>query len=289
MPTPGLSLVGFLQDQQQALQHLKFSCVPAPATKTDADLVADWQAAKAKLGAPIANAGNPNLTPIAATDPRIAAITAAMLQSAWGSHFSGILGIGASFQMVEIAPLLAYQLSVDTDRSGSHCAQLANPPTEDELYACCLPTKVPTDQIHSSRQGQSMIIKSRSLNLVTFAEGPLQSPMPTVGLQFWWGIPFVHVVRFGGRCYLHNGYHRSYGLLQAGATHMPCLFRDVATAEEAGIKADGGTFSQAVLTGPNPPTIGHFNAARALTVQMRRAIRILQINWSQHMMFDEPD
>jgi hypothetical protein len=289
MPSPGLSLVGFLQDQQQALQHLRVTCVPEPDTKTDADLIADWQAAQAKIGAPMPSAGLPQLTPLPLSHARISTIHTQMLQSAWSGHYAAILGAGASYQMVEIAPLLAYQLSVDSDRSGTHCGALSSPPTDDELFACCLRTTAPNDNIHSSRQGQSIIIKSRSLNLVTFAEGPLQAAMPTVGVQFWWGLPLVHVVRFGGRCYLHNGYHRACGLLNAGATHMPCIFRDVATAEEAGIRTDGGTFSLATLSSANPPTVGHFTNERALAVRLRRAIRVIQISWSQHAMFDEPD
>lgn len=289
MPSPGLSLIGFLQDQQQALQHLRVTCVPEPETRTDVELIADWRSSQTKIGAAVENAGQPELTPMALSNARVSLIHNQMLQSAWSPHYAGIIGAGASYQMVEIAPLLAYQLSVDSDRSGTHCGALSSPPTEDELFASCLRTTAPNDNIHSSRQGQSIIIKSRSLNLVTFAEGPLQAAMPTVGIQFWWGLPFVHVVRFGGRCYLHNGYHRACGLLHAGATHMPCIFRDVATAEEAGIREDGGTFPLSTLTGQNPPTVGHFTQERALAVRLRRAIRVIQISWSQHAMFDEPD
>ena len=53
MPTPGLSLVGFLTEQE-ALYHLGKACVPA-ANADDAALRADWLAAKGKLGAPVPN------------------------------------------------------------------------------------------------------------------------------------------------------------------------------------------------------------------------------------------
>src|SRR5258708_6142220 len=64
VPTPGISMVGFMTDQQQAINHLRTACVPP--VDTDAALIAEWQAAQAQLGAPIPNAGNPNIQPFPA-------------------------------------------------------------------------------------------------------------------------------------------------------------------------------------------------------------------------------
>ena len=49
MPSPGLSLVGFIPTQQDALDHLTSACVPATGFNQQA-LLADWAAAKARLG-----------------------------------------------------------------------------------------------------------------------------------------------------------------------------------------------------------------------------------------------
>src|SRR5712692_3908179 len=65
MPSNGLSLVGFLTDQQQALNHLKAHCMPG--TKTDVELIADWQAAQTQLATTTAKAGNPDVQPIPAS------------------------------------------------------------------------------------------------------------------------------------------------------------------------------------------------------------------------------
>src|SRR5271169_1562479 len=62
MPTNGLSLVGFL-DQQPAMNLFRNSCVPV-ANATDQQLITDWQMARASIGAPIANAGIPDIQPI---------------------------------------------------------------------------------------------------------------------------------------------------------------------------------------------------------------------------------
>jgi len=281
--TQGLSLVGFVADQAAAIAHLRNSCVPNPVDKTDAQLVADWDLAKHHLGAPIPNAGNPQMTPIPNSHPNIARL----LTLPWAPYFLNLIGLGASFQMVEIDPLLAFQFTVDTERSNGHCGNFGNPPTEQELFDCCLPVELSKDEIHVSQQGQNLVLKSRSLNLTVVAEGPIPNVANTIGLQFNWTLPFVHVVRFNGRCYLHNGYHRAYGVRAAGAMMMPCMFRDVQTADAVGIRADGQTFSEGLLASQNPPTLAHFKVDRALPVMLKRTTRILHVSWSQHTMYDE--
>src|SRR5262245_22588816 len=108
MSTQGLSLVGFM-DQAQAIAHLKKACVPANAD--DAALIAEWNAAKAMLGAPVANAGNPDIQPLPPAE------TAQVMASPWAIELFAAGGpwAGASLQQVEIKPLLAYQFTVDLD------------------------------------------------------------------------------------------------------------------------------------------------------------------------------
>ena len=65
MPTPGLSLVGFM-DQQQAINYFRAACIPADPT--DVALIAEWNAAKARLGAPVADCGQPDILPIPPAD-----------------------------------------------------------------------------------------------------------------------------------------------------------------------------------------------------------------------------
>jgi hypothetical protein len=273
-----------MSSQQQAIGHLRTVCVPTPSTKTDADLTTDWNTARGQISAPFANAGQPALQPIANTDPHIQQL----MQVPWSGLFAAHLAQGATFQMVEIEPLLAFQFVVDTTRSASHCATLNTPPTRDQIFNCCLPLTLSNDIVHVSHQGQSIIIKSRSLNLRIMAEGPLQIPgVPDVfGILPTWALPFVHVVRLNGRCYLHNGFHRAFGVRMAGATEMPCLFRDVADAGAAGIQPPG-TFDLQLLESGNAPTLGHLSQGRAFDVNLRASMRIIQINWSQHTMFDE--
>lgn len=108
MPSPGISLVGFIGNQQDALKHLDNACIPS-AGATDATLIAEWNAAQMARGAPIANAGNPDIQPLAAAQqPHAQQILAQpIFQTDWQ---------GATVQLVEIDPILAYQMTVDSNR-----------------------------------------------------------------------------------------------------------------------------------------------------------------------------
>jgi hypothetical protein len=72
----------------------------------------------------------------------------------------------------------------------------------------------------------------------------------------------------------------------AGAGEMPRFFRDVADPASAGIQPPG-TFDLQLLESANPPTIEHYIAGRAFDVQLRASMRLIEISWSQHTMFDE--
>jgi hypothetical protein len=232
------------------------------------------------------------------TDPHIQQL----LQIPWAaSYLNPQLSQGGSFQMIEIEPLLAYQFAIDVTRSKNRAGNLSKPPSRDELMNVCLPLSHPNDGIHISGQGlerhQSIIIKSRSLNLSVTAEGALTIPIPGAtpgtppiqdifGIQFAWSLPFVHVTRFNGRCYLHNGYHRALQIRKAGASEMPCFFRDVPMPEAAGVQPPG-TFDLRLMESANPPTIAHYARGRAARVKLRASMRVIQISWSQHTMYDE--
>lgn len=107
------------------------------------------------------------------------------------------------------------------------------------------------------------------------------------GIAIGVALPWVHVVRFNDRCYLHNGYHRTYGSAIQGATHIPCLFRDVTDSAAAGIQTDGTTFPIEMLQGNNPPTLSHFSENRAQAVKVRATTRVLHVSWAEYGMYDE--
>jgi len=288
MPTRGLSLVGFL-DQDPALEHLRNVCVPADPS--DAALIATWRAAQAQLGATIANAGNPNIRDIPTTEQHH---IDQLVQQAWVvASMQGPLQ-GSIFRLVEIDPLLAFQYTVDIDRSDHHCGQIGQPPSLSELLHVCLPITPPPEHFMVSHHDkfahiQSAIIKSRSLNIRVTAQGVFKDPngVPVAaGFQFGPALPLVQVVRFGGQCFLHNGFHRAVGARQRGATHIPCLLRDVGSYAEVGLRPEG-TFQPQHFALPSPPAVGHFTQGRAQAVLLRAMTQIMHITWATHVVPDE--
>jgi hypothetical protein len=281
MPTPGLSLVGFL-DQTAAITHLRDACVaPDPA---EAALIAVWNSAKARLGPPIPGAGQPDIKPIPQQhEPYIQQLC----QTLWLQPLLNSVWQGASFRLVEIDKLLAYQFSVDVNRSGHHCGVVSKPPTLAEMLPICLPHNPPSEDfaVIDNASRQSVLIKARSLNVLTVAQG--RFPDNRVGIAVGLASPLVHVVRNNGKCYLHNGYHRAYGLGRAGATHVPCIFRDVTDHASVGIKSDGSTFSAALLESNDPPALAHVTQGRAQVVSMRAMSRVIHVTWAEYAVPDE--
>lgn len=282
MPINGLSLVGFITEQQQALTHLKGNCVPGG--KTDSQLIADWQAATAKLSPATPNAGQPSNQAIPAGQRSYLGHPAVVKELA--------LYPGATIQMVEIEPLLPIQFTLDLDRVAHHSNALSHPPTIDELFAMCLPLNPPQEKIVSSVQGNQSIVflRSPSLNLRLKGAKVQVQTTPTAGvatIEFGVSSAFVHVTRYNGRCYLNNGLHRAYSARIADATHIPCVVREVSDAQAAGIKADGSTFGLDLLESSNPPTVAHFAHGRALPVALRAVSRLIQFTWAEYVVPEE--
>lgn len=283
MATHGLSLVGFM-DQAQAIAHLRNACVsPDPS---DQALIVEWNSAQAMLGPATPNAGQPNIQTLPPHHEQ------QVMQSQWAIELFGNAWQGALLALVELKPLLAYQFTVDLDRAQHHCAALSNPPTVDELVSICLPLAWPPETTQSSRYvhvgHQSIIVKSRSLNFRVLNQGVFQQPgahEASIGVIIGTALPIAHVVRLNNRYYLHNGFHRAVGAGRMGATHIPCVVRDVATAEEARIGMN--TFPLPLLESPNPPTLAHFIEGRAYPVALRAMSRIVQISWADHVVPDE--
>ena len=281
MPANGLSLVGFME-RDQALAHLQYACVPDPAHGV-AEFEAEWLAAQVKLGAAVDRAGDPEILPI---EPQYQQYIADLSQLPWVApvlatlpHVAGTM----TFAMVEIDKLLAYQHTIMVDRSNHHCGHVGSPPTTDEMLEVALPKAQPNEPVEmAGANGCSILLKAESLNVRTLLAGHLGNNF--VGIQFGLSLSLVHVVKFNGRAYLHNGFHRTLGLRLAGATHVPCLIREVANYEETGVRADGATFDRALLDSANPPTLEHFTQARAHEVKLRRVQRYINVSWAEYVM-----
>lgn len=154
----------------------------------------------------------------------------------------------------------------------------------------CLPLTIKPEPLQINTLGQSLMVRCRNANFRVVRQGALQDPQGNLqggGVLLSMSLPFVHVVRLQGRCYLHNGYHRAVGLRRMGATKLPCILRDVQTAEAAGIKADGTTFTEALLTTADPPTVAHFTSRDAYVVKLRAHARVIHVSWAEYLAYEE--
>jgi len=266
-------------EQGDAVAHLANACVPEDST--EAVLVEEWKTARARLGDAIPRAGQPEILPI---PPDHVHYVAHLCSLPWVQPALASMP-NATFVLVEVDQLLAFQQMISRPRSEFHCDALGRPPAMSELMHVCLPNVQAQEPLVVAGNGNSLLLRAESLNVRTLQGGNIAPGV--IGIQFGISLPLVHVVRFDGRCYLHNGFHRALGARLAGATHVPCLLRDVSSFEEVGINPLGGTFSAELLTSDNPPTLGHFTQGRAHDVQMRRLARYIHVSWAEYGMAKE--
>jgi len=299
---PGLSLVGFL-DRTAAFNHLRTAWDP----KAD-DITCErvWMAAQNSIGATIPKAGKPEVLPVPPesqghlqqllSNPKTAPIFA-----------QGGPLFGTEFRMVEIDPLFSYQLSILLPRAEHHCRHLGAPPVLQELLDMCLPLDWKDEECNVTRGPQTVAVTSADLNvrLVPNLAGQLQitvpppvcaaptcpaksatPPQPQIlppvyGIMIGPTLPFAHVAHFNGNCYLHNGFHRAFGARMAGATHIPCVFRQATDYASVGVRQDGATFLPALFESTHPPTLAHFTQKRAHPLELRRFMRMVQVTWTE--------
>jgi hypothetical protein len=276
MPIPGLSLVGFMQEQY-AIQYLQSACVPN--NNSTVVLTAEWNAARQQIGDPWPEAGNPEILALPADFDQYVSD----LKTAWPMINAG----GWEIRQVEIDPLLAFQHSISLTQSDGHCSPLGQAPAIMEILPICLPlVQPPMGNIFPSVHPTSAVIRAENLNVRTLVSGLLNND-GVLGIQIGPSLPFVTVLKYKKRCYLTNGFHRTYGIRRRGASHAVCIFKETSNAAEVGIRNDGSTFGSVLLESSDPPTVGHYTSGRAWNVMLRKASKIIQVSWSEHTLPDE--
>lgn len=276
MPTAGLSLFAFYSEDVAA-QYLVNAC--HMADQSPAALGAAWTAANERLGPHPANAGSPA---IADLPPACADHVAKLQIHPLFSRFQQDFGV-CEVKLVEIRPIIAAQVHVERNRcSGMHDLSGA---TADQLIERCLPLQDQGLQVNwePDPSGRGLLIRHADFNVQTMGGTGTLTPEGALvvgailGLRALW----VHTITIDGRVYLRNGYHRAVGLLEAGQTHMPCLMF-------SGHRGQLGVnnFPLEVIHGEHPPTLGHFDAALATEVQLRKQTKMIAISWSEFLVPD---
>lgn len=251
MPTPGLSLVGFL-DQRSAIELFRLCCVVSD--NSDAALTAEWQAARTKLGPPLPGAGYPEVLPVpAGAQGHIDEL----MGQPWVQDYPQAVIANSKIQMVELAPLLALQPCVDLALSDSHNGG-QQAPSLDQLFHICLPLNEASANVRISRLPSSIAVSSRGFNLQTVDMGWVSvrdriragsTRRDFLGLEIGVLPAFMMVARHNGRCFLQNGFHRAVGLCRRGVTHAPCVVNEVLDYADI-LDLDHHVFPASILSPP---------------------------------------
>ena len=137
MPTPGLSLFGFMR-RDLAHDYFRRMCV-SPRSAADG-FDRDYDDAVARLGPPFPNAGQPDVRPILAGMIPICRESGIIRGSTHRSRSQGLRSW--SFKLVEVDRLLVYQVSISHEFVKRHSGDPSSPPTIDGMLRICLPLRL---------------------------------------------------------------------------------------------------------------------------------------------------
>lgn len=145
------------------------------------------------------------------------------------SMFAG----GWSVAVAELAQVFAIQPTVYTDAAEERVREVV----ADDLEAVArvsLPIPQPVElplQFDEARQAWMISSRNPNLRIVGQFTGQYEGT-PVVGFAVNVSASFIQVASFRGRYLLRDGYHRSYGFLRRGITHVPVFYRDFSTFED---------------------------------------------------------
>jgi hypothetical protein len=255
---PHLSLFGFM-DKKAAQRYLS-SCDSGARNPSDLNLLHNKARFKLRPNDAYPSAGYPQICSVENDYPAYWQEVQAHQDYRKVCHKAR----GINFCLIELAPLIAFQIHVNEQRVAEVTQQVADAISQEDLLSCCLPLTENSGSYHIvDQQPRSITVVTPDPNVlglrpVTVSTGTSQS----ISLVFDRRTAFVMVARIQqDKCYLKNGYHRACGIGMAGHTQMPCLLIDYDDYDDIGIEA--GHFPKRIVTSVTPPTLGHFLDGRA--------------------------
>jgi hypothetical protein len=149
------------------------------------------------------------------------------------------------------------------------------------IAAVTLPTtppEAPRVQFDPSKQAYMVISPNSNLRIAGTANGP--TPDGSGALMLGFTVlamrSFLQVVRFQDRVLLRDGYHRAYGFLNRGITHVPVFTCGMQTIEE--FLPHGALLPQHSYLGDRPPLLmDYLDDQVACTVHLPAAQKMVLI------------
>jgi hypothetical protein len=184
---------------------------------------------------------------------------------------------GWDIAMVDLDEIVAFQPNVFTDTTSDRVAGL-DPSNLESIAALTLPinnTAPVSVQYDELSRAYTTTSPNPNLRVVgNFDDRPADGPL---GFGFRVAVTpsFLQVARIRGRLVLRDGYHRSFGLISRGITHVPAYVRDFDTTENL---APAGMLPQNTWLGDRPPMLRDYHddrvAASVLLPAQHRTIVI---------------
>jgi hypothetical protein len=193
-----------------------------------------------------------------------------------------------SVSLLQLSGIIPFQPSIDLAYASNLGEEVLNP--TDILFAVklCFPYGKASTLAVSVDHPQKAITVSGinpSLQVAGFQWGQQDAQGPLViSLYISAGPNLVQATRYRGRYFLTNGYHRTYRLMRAGFTHIPCLVRNANNIAETGALG-AGFFSESLLMSPRPPLFMDFaDEVLAISVPMPAAKKVVRIRPDEYLV-----
>jgi len=178
--------------------------------------------------------------------------------SSYKPHFAS----GRTIRVADLNKVCALQCAVHLDflDRSDHFGGLFQQAVQTDmrsLMKITLPLPTPSDlPVQVDQQNGAWVLRCRDLN--PRVVGPFNARIELapglfgIGYGFCVAVlpDFVQVVRYRGRYFLQNGYHRALALLEKGITHIPVMVQEL--SESQSLEIDGRLPDETIL-GARPP------------------------------------
>jgi len=174
----------------------------------------------------------PESVTLGAVPPSIAARGEALLQSLQAAS-PGKAARELKIGIVDLRQLVSVQRAIALDDIGSRVAQASPDHWESLADLCWASPDADAEDLKGAfdKDGKGVTISSANPNLRVAPVQNLVTPGPAggrfLGFQVVFGTRHLHVAEYRERLFLKDGYHRAYGLLARGITHVPCVYEKV--------------------------------------------------------------
>jgi hypothetical protein len=244
-------LLGWLDTQQAGLM--------LTSRRADVELSDEQQTLVVEARAAVANR-DPNLDQVDLVRPLPDELSAYVEEMHRHPATQAYFAEGWDVALADLSRAIAVQPHVFVDHAAERVTGVDVDDME-QVAGVTLPLAPPaTLTPQFDQQRQAFILASANPNLrVTgpfgSAAGPEAPGAALLGFSVSVLSSFVQVAEMQGRYYLRDGYHRSLGLLQAGATYAPVFVRHGLTVAELLPAGLAGMLPYEAFAGERPPTL----------------------------------